>query len=63
MDHRGDANIWPNLRARVRENLKGDAEMNHGDGGGWKMWIPMILCCAAMFAVFALFGLGAWSLR
>ena len=37
--------------------------MNHGDGGGWKMWIPMILCCAAMFAVFALFGLGAWSLR
>ena len=36
--------------------------MNQGDGG-WKMWIPMILCCAAMFAVFALFGLGAWSLR
>ena len=36
--------------------------MDHGSGGGWKMWIPMILCCLAMFAVWVLLGLGAWSL-
>jgi hypothetical protein len=37
--------------------------MNHGTGNGWKMWIPMILCCAIMFGVFALAGLGVWSLN
>ena len=38
--------------------------MNHDDaGGGWKMWIPMILCCVAMLGIFALLGLGIWSAR
>ncbi len=40
--------------------------MNHGgDGGGsgWKMWLPMVLCCVAMVGVFALVGLGVLSLR
>lgn len=36
--------------------------MNHETGGGWKMWLPMILCCAAMIGVFALVGLGLLSL-
>jgi hypothetical protein len=38
--------------------------MNHGnEGGGWKMWIPMILCCAVMIAVFVLLAAGVLSLR
>ena len=38
--------------------------MQHGDGeGGWKAWLPMILCCAAMFAAIALFGFGWLSFR
>ena len=38
--------------------------MNHDKGdGGWKMWLPMIICCAAMIGIFLRFGLGAWSLR
>lgn len=37
--------------------------MKHDDGGGSGMIWMMILCCLAMFAVFALFGLGVWSLR
>ena len=36
--------------------------MDHGTGSGWKMWIPMILCCAAMLGAFVLFGFGALSL-
>jgi hypothetical protein len=36
--------------------------MDHGSGGGWKMWIPMILCCAAMIAIFVLIGAGTLSL-
>ena len=34
--------------------------MDH-DNGGWKMWILMMLCCAAMLAVF-FFGVGTLSL-
>lgn len=37
--------------------------MDHGNGGGWKMWLPMILCCVAMVGVFVLLGLGVLSLR
>jgi hypothetical protein len=37
--------------------------MDHGTGSGWKMWIPMILCCAAMLGVFVLVGFGALSLN
>jgi hypothetical protein len=37
--------------------------MNHEAGGGWKMWLPMILCCAAMLGFFVFIGLGAWSFR
>lgn len=38
--------------------------MDHGNGNdGWKMWIPMILCCVAMIGVLVLFGLGVWSFR
>lgn len=38
--------------------------MNHGDGeGGWKAWLPMIVCCLAMVGVFIALALGGWSLR
>jgi hypothetical protein len=37
--------------------------MNHGQGGGWKSWLPMVLCCVVMVAVILLFGLGIGSLR
>ena len=37
--------------------------MNHDNGDGWKMWIPMILCCVAMLAVFILLGVGFFSSR
>ena len=38
--------------------------MKHGDsGGGWKMWAPMIVCCAAMIGIIVLVAVGAWSLR
>ena len=33
--------------------------MNHGQGSDWKMWLGMLLCCAAMLAAFALLGTGA----
>ncbi len=37
--------------------------MNHNTGdGGWKMWLPMILCCIAMFGALLLLG-GGWPLR
>ena len=32
--------------------------MNHKTDGGWKMWLPMILCCVAMIG--ALLLLGCW---
>jgi hypothetical protein len=32
--------------------------MNHNTDGGWKMWLPMILCCVAMLG--ALLLLGGW---
>lgn len=35
--------------------------MNHGTGSGWKMWIPMILCCTAMIGAVALVGVGVLS--
>jgi hypothetical protein len=28
--------------------------MNHNTDGGWKMWLPMILCCLAMFGALLL---------
>ena len=38
--------------------------MNHGGrGSGWKMWLPMIICCVAMIAFFVLIGAGVWSFR
>ena len=38
--------------------------MNHGsEGGGWKMWIPMIVCCTVMLGFFLLTGVGLLSLR
>ena len=38
--------------------------MDHGErGGGWKAWLPMILCCAVMCAAIILIGGGLWSLR
>ena len=38
--------------------------MNHGsDQGGWQSWLPMILCCAVMLGVIALFLLGVWTWR
>jgi hypothetical protein len=32
--------------------------MNHNTDGGWKMWLPMILCCVTMIG--ALLLLGGW---
>ena len=39
--------------------------MDHGrgDGGGWSMWLPMILCCAVMLVAIVALGGGVWSLR
>ncbi len=32
--------------------------MNHNTDGGWKMWLPMLLCCVAMIgALLLLVGL------
>ena len=28
--------------------------MNHNSDGGWKMWLPMILCCLAMIGALLL---------
>ena len=30
--------------------------MNHNTDGGWKMWLPMILCCIAMIGALLLGG-------
>jgi len=37
--------------------------MNHGNGGGWKMMLGMLLCCAAMVGVFLFLGIGVASFR
>jgi hypothetical protein len=38
--------------------------MNHDIGdGGWRMWLPMIICCALMIGAIVLLGLGAWPFR
>lgn len=38
--------------------------MNHGgDGGSWKMWLPMIICCVAMIGIIVLVSAGIWSIR
>ena len=37
--------------------------MNHNTGGGgWKMWLSMILCCIAMIGALLLLA-GIWPLR
>ena len=36
--------------------------MNHNTDGGWKMWLPMILCCIAMIGALLLLA-GGWPLR
>jgi hypothetical protein len=37
--------------------------MDHdNEGGGWKMWIPMILCCAVMITIFVLLAAGVLTL-
>lgn len=36
--------------------------MNQGDEGGWKMWIPMIFCCAVMIGIILLLAAGVLSM-
>lgn len=38
--------------------------MDHGTGGGgWKMWLPMVVCCVAMIGLLIVVGAGVWSFR
>lgn len=51
---------------KTESNLNQGSEeaepMNHENESGWRMWIPMILCCAVMIAVVVLLAAGGLSL-